>query len=146
MIFGGEGVTYFSGIKYGTPHTFFFFYLQLRSSLKDNGVPLQGLLTPHPFHKLFHSARSTSGFVSRLYCFLLQHSYRPLALDTVWRRDVPDLKLAFDCIKVWVNVSIAPRSPDHQQIHYQSDWQFFFICSGSVAQWLHFGRWLPLTS
>jgi len=33
--------------KYGTPRTSVFFNLQLRSSLKDNGVPLQGPFTLH---------------------------------------------------------------------------------------------------
>lgn len=61
---------------------------------------------------------ATSGFVSRLYWFLLQHSYRPLALDTKWRRDVSDLKPTFYWDKVCINVSLASRNPDHQQIYY----------------------------
>lgn len=119
-IYGEGGLLTFQDIckKYGTPRTSFFFYLQLRSSLEDTCVPLQGPLTPHPLHKLFRSAKSTTGFVSRLYWFLLQHSYRPLALDAIWRRDVSDLKPAFDWGKVWINVHLASRNPDHQQIHY----------------------------
>ena len=32
--------------------------------------------------------------------------------------EVPDLKPAFDWDKVWVNVSLSSRNPDHQPIHY----------------------------
>lgn len=119
-IYGEGGLHTFQDIctKFGTPRASFFFYLQLRSSLKGSGVPLCTPLTPHPLHKLLHSTRSTSGFVSRLYVFLLQHSYKPLALDTLWRSDIPDLKPTFDWDKVWVNLGLASRNPDHQQIHY----------------------------
>ena len=79
-------------IKYSIMHTSFFFYLQLRSTLKNNGISLQSPLVTHPIHKLFDSARSTSGFVLRLYWFVLRHSYRPLALDKTCRKDIPNLK------------------------------------------------------
>ncbi len=101
-IYGEEGSLTFQDIcsTHGTPHTSFFFYFQLSSALKDNGVPLQGPFTLHPLRKLFHSARNTIGFVSRLYWFLLQYSY------------------TFDWNKVWINVGLASRNPDNQQIHY----------------------------
>lgn len=99
------------------PVTSFFFYLQLRSSLKDSGVPLQGLLPTHPLRRLFNAVKSTAGFVSSLYRFLLQHTYRPLALDLIWKKDIPDMMPSFDWDEVWSNVNLASRNPDHQQIH-----------------------------
>lgn len=98
--------------------TSFFFYLQLRSTLKDSGISLQSPLVPHPIRKLPDSVSDTGGRVSRVYRFMLQQSYGPLALDSIWRRDVPDLKATFDWDRVWVDVSLASRNPDHQQIHY----------------------------
>lgn len=119
-IYGEEGLFTFQSIciKYNVPRTSFFFYLQLRSALREVGVPVQGPLTPHPLHTLFHSVGSTRGFVSKLYWFLLKHAYSPLALDATWRRDVPDLDPTFDWDKVWIGVGLASRNPDHQQIHY----------------------------
>lgn len=100
--------------------------MQLRSTLKDNGISLQSPLVTHPVHKLFDSARSTSGFVSRLYWFVLRHSYRPLALDKTWRKDIPNLKATFDWDRVWVDVNLASRNPDHQQIHYNYIHRVYF--------------------
>ena len=104
-------------IKYSIMHTSFFFYLQLRSTLKNNGISLQSPLVTHPICKMFDSARSTSGFVSRLY-WLVYSSYRPLALDKTWRKDIPNLKDTFDWDRVWVDASLASRNADHQQMHY----------------------------
>lgn len=97
-IYGEEGLLSFQDIctKYDLPRASFFFYLQLRSTLKASGVPLQGPLTPHPLHKVLCSTRGTIVLVSRLYWSFLQHSYRPLALDVLWRTDFPDLSPAFD--------------------------------------------------
>lgn len=119
-VYGEERLLSFQDLctKYDIPRTSFFFYLQLRSTLKANGVSLQAPLTTHPLHKVLSPVRGTSGFVSRLYWVLLQHSYRPLALDVIWRTDVPDLDPMFDWDKVWINLGLASRNPDHQQIHH----------------------------
>lgn len=127
-IYGEAGLLTFQNIciKHGIPRTSFFFYLQLRSTLKSNGAPLQAPLTSHPIRKLFYSVGSTRGFVSRLYWLLLRYAYRPLALDTVWRRDVPDLSPTFDWDKVWINIGLSSRNPDHQQIHYNFVHRVYF--------------------
>lgn len=119
-IYGERGLYTFQEIciKFGTPPSSFFFFLQLRSALKDSGVPLHSPLTLHPLHKLFYCVGSTSGFVSRLYKLLLQLSYKPLMLDRLWRKDIPVLKSNFDWHRVWISVALASRNPDHQQIHY----------------------------
>lgn len=57
--------------------------------------------------------------MSTLYKFLLKKSYRPLTLDPLWRIDIPELDVEFDWDKVWSNVLLASRNPEHQQIHYQ---------------------------
>ena len=41
----------------------------------------------HPLHKVISSFRSSIGLVSPLYLYLLEHSYKPLKLDTIWREE-----------------------------------------------------------
>lgn len=119
-IYGETGLRSFEDICiiFDIPRSSFFFYLQLRSSLKDSGVPLFNPLTPHPIFQFFHAAGGTRGLVSRLYTFFLQHSYRPLILDSLWRKDISDLNPTLEWDKIWANVGLASRNPDHQQIHY----------------------------
>lgn len=72
-IYGEGGLFTFHDIctKFDTPVTSFFFYLQLRLSLRDSGVPIQGPLTIHPLYKLFCSVKGTTGLVSRLLSVLV---------------------------------------------------------------------------
>ncbi len=51
------------------PGTSFFFYLQLRSSMKAYGVPWQTPLTMHPIHERICKADRSKGLVSLLYAF-----------------------------------------------------------------------------
>lgn len=119
-IYADEGLYSFQILcsKFNLPRSSFFFYLQLRLALKAGGVPWQSPLPSHPLHKIVHCTRGTSGLVSRLYRFISQHAHRPLALDTLWRADFPDLDPTFDWHKVWSNILIASRNPGHQEIHY----------------------------
>ena len=56
--------------------------------------------------------------VSTLYLYMLEASYKLLPVDRVWRGDVPGLDQDFDWEKVWANIKLASRNPDHQQIHH----------------------------
>lgn len=58
------------------------------------------------------------GLVSRLYNNLLNSSYRPLALDTLWKADFDCLSPELDWSRVWGSITMSSRNPDHQQIHY----------------------------
>lgn len=89
-----------------TPRTSFFFYLQLRSTLKASCISAQGPLTSPPLQKTFHSSGGTSGFVSRFYWCSSPYICIPdftvctLALDRLRRSDIPNWSFAFDWDKV----------------------------------------------
>ena len=70
----------------------------------------------HPLHIIISAVRS-KGFVSALYGFLLESNYGTLSVDTVWRRDIPNLDPDWDWDTVWSNIVLSSRNPDHQQIH-----------------------------
>lgn len=118
-IYGDEGLRSFQelSVQFNLPKTTFYFYLQLRSTLKAHGVPWQAALSDHPLYRTICSHRGTRGLVSTIYSHILQKSYCPLGLDTVWRADIPDLDLEFDWNAVWANILLSSRNPDHQQIH-----------------------------
>lgn len=102
---------------FNLPGTSFFFYLQLRSSMKTYGVPWQTSLTMHPLHKLICNVSRSRGLVSSLYAFLLESNYGPMSVDALWRSDVPNLVPEFSWDTVWSNILLTSRNPDHQQIH-----------------------------
>lgn len=83
IVYGDEGLRSFQELctEFDLPRSSFFFYLHLRSALR--AVPLQSPLSPHPLHTILHSTRGTSGLVSKLYWFISQHAYRPLALEAI---------------------------------------------------------------
>lgn len=119
-IYAEEGLRSFQDLcsDFELPHSSFFFYLQLRSALKINNVPLQGPLVPHKLYEALHTTRGTNGFVANIYWFMMRHSYKPLAVETIWRSDIPELDPEFDWTSVWNNILLASRNPDHQHIHY----------------------------
>lgn len=119
-IFGDNGLLSFADLcfKYNLPRTTFFFYLQLRSVLVANGVLLRRALSSPPIKKFLLVPFSLGGHVSKLYNILLHHSYKPLALDTVWKADFGDLSPDLEWSKVWEGINMSSRNPDHQQIHY----------------------------
>ena len=96
-------------------------------------------LSHYTLHKLFHSARSTSGFVLRLYWFLLQHSYRPQQIHYNFIHRVYLTPRKLHLMKV-INGPVCTFCSSNVIGSF-----FFLCCSGSVPQWSNFGRWLPLT-
>lgn len=118
-IFGEHGLMSFEELctKYNLPRTTFYFYLQLRSMLRDLGAPLRSPLSEFPLVKILTSS-SFKKFVSRTYKILLSSSLQPLGLNSVWRADFGHIPIDLDWDGVWENVGLSSRSPDHQQIHY----------------------------
>lgn len=104
--------------SFNLPRSSFFFYLQLRSALKAQGVPWQSPLPIHPMRKLLTSQSSTKGMVSRLYNFLAIPKHISLPIERVWLRDCTDFSEEFDWDDVWTSIPEVSRNPDHQYIHY----------------------------
>lgn len=94
-----------------------FFYFQLRSAMKAYGVPWHTALEVHPLRRVICATEGTRGLISSLYTFMLENTYTPLAVDRIWRTDLPDLDPEFDWKDVWNNILLTSRNPDHQQIH-----------------------------
>uniref|UniRef100_A0A8C6NVZ4 Reverse transcriptase domain-containing protein n=1 Tax=Nothobranchius furzeri TaxID=105023 RepID=A0A8C6NVZ4_NOTFU len=119
-IFGADGLLSFAELcaKINLPRTTFYCYLQLRSVLKALGVPLQGSLPSLPVKKLLCTQTNVVGYASKLYKVLLHSLYRPLALESLWKADFSDLNPDLDWCRLWENVGLSSRNPDHQQIHY----------------------------
>ena len=84
--------------------------------MRTYGVPWQAPLARHPLHTIINTIGS-KGFVSVIYGFLLDSSYGDLPVDSIWRRDIPDLVPDWDWDTVWTNIVLSSRNPDHQQIH-----------------------------
>ena len=120
-MFDADGLRSFQNLCdiYNLPGNTFFFYLQLRASMRAHGVPWQTALAMHPFHRIIRDVvdSRSRGFVSTLYNFLLDFDYGPLPVNTVWRNDIPNLDPDFSWDTVWSNIRESSRNPDHQQIH-----------------------------
>lgn len=82
--------------QYNLPHATFFFYLQMRSVLKELGAPLQSNLSQLPIEKALFSSPKQGGHVTRLYNTLLIGSHQPLALDSAWKADFNNLSPELD--------------------------------------------------
>ena len=95
----------------------FFFYLQLRASLRAHGVPWGQPLPIHPLYELITTKKETDGMVSLLYNSFVVASYKPLQLDRIWREDIPVLEHDINWENIWSNIKLSSRNPDHQQIH-----------------------------
>ena len=116
-IYDEKGLCTFQDIKssFNLQNTSFFFYLQIRAALKAQSVPNE--LSEHPLFELLHKLK-TRGVVTTIYQHILKNSYKPLVLDAIWRRDIPDLDPNLDWNDVWSNIISSSRNPDHQLIHY----------------------------
>ena len=119
-IYGEDGLLAFQDIrdKFTLGNSSFFFYLQLRTALKAHGAPIDTKLSIHPLFDLIQTKTRTRGLVSHIYQFILSRSYKPLALDEVWRNDIPELNPNFNWRKTWDNIILSSRNPEHQLIHF----------------------------
>ena len=119
-IFDDNGLCSFQAIRhnFNLENTSFYFYLQLRTALKAHGAPIDRNLSKHPFIKYIETKIKATGLVSHIYQFILTNSYKPLTLDEIWKKDIPELDQDFNWNMVWNNVLLASRNPDHQLIHF----------------------------
>ena len=117
-IVGMQGLREFQDLQrsYNLPGTSFFFYLQLRASMRAYGVPWD--LNTHPLHLIFNSKRKNNGIVSDLYKFINKAAYKVLPLDRLWKSDIA-IQADLDWCTIWVNVSLSSRNLNHQMIHYK---------------------------
>lgn len=117
LTFGAEGLRSFLDVQkiFNLPSSSFFFYLQLRTAMRTYGVPWNGTLGLHPFHKVLTGGK---GLVSIIYAVLLQAPNKPLSLDRVWKQDLPSDNNNLDWHLIWHNLSFSSRNPNHRMIHY----------------------------
>lgn len=103
-IYNDFGLLSFADIKdaFDLPGSTIFFYLQLRSPLRADGVPWQYPLPTHPLRDLFTKQNRTK--VSKLYIFLQVTDLVSLPVEGVWRRDCPDLAQDFDLDAMWSSI------------------------------------------
>ncbi len=89
-IYDDSGLKSFQNLKtrYNLPGTSFFMYLRIRSALRAYGVPWNSQLPVHPLHKLILPSEESPSSASVIYLFLLEHSYKPLSITTVWAKDL----------------------------------------------------------
>lgn len=111
--------------SYNLPGYSFFLYLRLRSAMKTYGVPWNSQLSLHPLHRYFCGNMKTRGLVSAIYTTLLQATYKPLGILTIWEKE---LKLPDDQIDwqtVWTNIISSSKNPNHQLIHYNFVFKYY---------------------
>ena len=116
-IFGAEGLRSFSDIQklFNLPGSSFFFYLQLPTAMRTYGVPWDGTLGLHPFHKALTRSK---GLVSTVYAILTQAPNKPLSLDRAWKQDLPSDDNNLDWHLIWQNLFFSSRNSNHRIIHY----------------------------
>ena len=119
-IIGEQGLRAFHDLErsYNLPSTFYF-YLQLRTAMRAQGVPWAIELGNHPLHVFFDTKGKINGIVSDLYRFITKASYKPLSLVRLWKTDI-NTSQDLDWGVIWSNISLSSRNPDHQMIHYRS--------------------------
>jgi len=119
-VYDSNGFCSFQEIRsnFNLPGASFFFYLQLRASLKAYGVPWGQPLPVHPLYELITTKKESEGLVSVLYNSFLKSTYKPLPLDRVWRADMADSENEFNWETIWSNIKLSSRNPNHQQIHF----------------------------
>uniref|UniRef100_A0A8C1GVL0 Reverse transcriptase domain-containing protein n=1 Tax=Cyprinus carpio TaxID=7962 RepID=A0A8C1GVL0_CYPCA len=124
-IFGAEGLCSFLDVQkiFNLPGSSFFFYLQLRTAMHTYGVPWNGTLGLHPFHKVLTGGK---GLVSIIYAVLLQASDKPLSLDRVWKQDLTSDNNNLDWHLIWQNLSLSSRNPNHRMIHYNFIYRSYY--------------------
>ncbi len=105
--------------QYILPGTSFFMYMRIRSALRAYGVPWNSQLSVHPLCKLNFPSEESPSSASVIYLFLLEHSYKPLSITTVWAEDLnEDLHILFSD-QVWGMFKLPSKNPNHQMIHWK---------------------------
>ncbi len=131
-------------------------YLCIRSTLRAYGVPWNSQLPVHPLRKLILPSEESPSSASVIYLFLLEHSYKPLSITTVWAKDLNEDVHVLLSDQVWDMFKLSSKNPNHQMIHwkllhrvYLTPMKCFYmnlssspkynLCSqGSLGTFLHF--------
>lgn len=72
-----------------------FHFLFLPTVEDSHEVPWQAPLEEHSLLKVLHGTLGTRGIVSKLYDYILEKTYHPLPVDSLWQADIPDLGRGF---------------------------------------------------
>ncbi len=164
-IYDDSGLKSFQNLKtqYNLPGTSFLMYLRIRSALWAYGVPWNSQPLVHPLRKLILPSEESPSSASVIYLFLLEHSYKPLSITTVWAKDLnEDVHVLFSD-QVWGMFKLSSKNPHHQMIHwkllhrvYLTPMKCFYmnpssspkcnLCSqGVLGTFLHFFLGVPLS-
>lgn len=71
----------------------------------------------HPIHKWFIHI-STQGLVSKWHSLLLKMTHKPIPSLASWKKELSVCSTVTNWTRVWSNISISSRDPNHQFIHY----------------------------
>ncbi len=110
------------------------------------------------WHKCVNKLGTTTSVISAsvIYLFLLEHSYKPLSITTVWAKDLNEDVHVFLSDQVWGMFKLSSKNPNHQIINWKllhrvyltpmkcfymnlSSFPMCNLCSqGSLGTFLHF--------
>ncbi len=126
-------------------------------------MPWNSQLPVHPLYKLILPSEESPSSASVIYLFLLEHSYKPLPITTVWAKDLnEDVHVLFSD-QVWGMFKLSSKNPNRQLIHwkllhrvYLTPMKCFYmnlssspkcnLCSqGSLGKFLHFLGGVPVS-
>ena len=107
-IINNEGLRSFEDLRknYNLPSTSFFFYLQLRSVIKANGVPWEKKLPIHPLVNYITTKPKGEGFVSYMYRKFQEVTCPSMGVTKVWNVDLKTWQEPINWKRVWENVSL----------------------------------------
>ncbi len=100
---------------FNLPGNTFFFYLQLRSAFNAYGVPWGTNMDTPTLYRLYTSGSHRKP-VSKLYDLLRQSLIHQLSICNTWAHDLKQTNINWS--RVWSNIRLSSRNPDHQMIHY----------------------------
>ncbi len=142
--------------QYNLPGTSFFMHLRIRLALRAYGVPWNSQLPVQPLRKLILSSEESPSSASVIYLFLLEQSYKPLSITTIWAKDLnEDVHVLFSD-QEWGMFKLPSKNPNHQMINWKLLHRVYFtpmkhfymnlssspkcnLCSqGSLGTFLHF--------
>ncbi len=89
-------------------------------------MPWNSQLPVHPLRKLILPSEESPSSASVIYLFLLEHSYKPLSITTVWAKDLnEDVHVLFSD-QVWGMFKLSSKNPKYQMISQMTNYVFAF--------------------
>ncbi len=82
-------------------------------------MPWYSQLPVHPLRKLILPSEESPSSASVIYLFLLEHSYKPLSITTVWAKDLNEDVYVLFSDQVWGMFKLSSKNPNHQMIHWK---------------------------